>query len=185
MQKHPVVIEYVSSYRAIVKLMIGAWLLEDDGDGLPITTWLGPRPLCSALCTFEVGDKLERTKLFQRPVELEFRADSDPGRADGLLRIGVIAVPVDEGQFRELCKICDGSPTFTYDAMGKPGISLGHRWAPVEWPRLEAIPNVSRELLERYESLCLGEFDRLFWGNPTEEAERLLRSVPGISGEQG
>ena len=59
------------------------------------------------------------------------------------------------------------------------GLSLGDRWFPAGPKMLEPIP-VGDDMEERFrefETACKPFFDRILYGDPTEEVERLLHEV--------
>ena len=123
------------------------------------------------------------------PVRLALRAQKNPGREKGLLRVVLAAAPTTS---RQEAAILDADRSLAegmalWDLPDEQiGLSLGDRWFPAGPEMLEPIP-VGEDLGERlsdFEAACKPFFDRILYGDPYEEVERLVGSV-GWQGREG
>jgi len=147
------------------------------------------------LCTCEYGLDDSRVLLdgpyFRAPVVLGFQADRIIGAERGLLCIDLCAAPTSAEQEAVLLDLERSGgdrirPWRLPNDDERRACPLGRVWLPAGPDMLGPIdidtPTVMQDL-QAFENGVKPFIDRILYGDPSEEAARLLRSVPGIGSE--
>ncbi len=148
-----------------------------------MSVMMGERVLSTCTYTWEHGRRLLEGPFFLEPVFLGLLAVKSAGRERGLLRVALVAGPTCPEQEAFLMDL----DTLGEESLGlwtlpgdHPGLPLGERWFPAGPDVLRPIatdsPTFAGEL-EEFGNACKLFFDRILYGDPSEEAERLLASI--------
>lgn len=128
------------------------------------------------------GHALLKGNILDDPVRLALHAQTEPGRERGLLRIALWAAPTTMIQ-EALLLDADRSLPETMALRPLPddqvGFPIGERWFPADEELLTPIPvddDTPQRLLVHTRRLQ-PYFHQILYGQPSEEVERLLRSV--------
>lgn len=156
--------------------------------GLAISVLAGDRTLSKGDYTYARGHALLESSVFEDPLRVALLAGKSHGAERGMLRVALAGAPTtitQEAELRDIDKrLPDGLALWTLPE-DQIGVPLGERWFPAGPRVLRPIPvdspSFEADLLE-FRELCNPFFHRILFGEPTEEAERLLRSIPGLGG---
>lgn len=114
------------------------------------------------------------------PVRLALCAFKSAGREKGLLRVAIAAAPTTVVQEAKILD-ADRSLPETMALWQLPddqiGVRLGDRWfpaGPAVFAPVPVGPDMGEQLLQ-FEAACRPFFNRVLYGDPTEEVERFLR----------
>jgi hypothetical protein len=116
------------------------------------------------------------------PLTIALRAQTTPGRDKGLLRVVLAAAPTTALQ-EAIIVDADRSLPETMALWSLPeeqiGISLGDLWFPAGEKVFAPVPAGPdhAERFAEFDAACREVFDRILYGNPAEEVERLLTEV--------
>ena len=171
-----------------LSVRIESYHLRHDGPGaqMPVVYTLsfrlGERELSRMDYPHGPARVLLDTSVLDDPVRIAMRAQKSPGRERGLLRIVLAAAPTTDIQEAIIMdadhSLPDGMALWDLPE-GRVGLSLGDRWLSAGPDVLTPIPigeDMGARLLE-FEGSCKDFFDRILYGDPCEEINRLLSSV--------
>lgn len=159
---------------------------EDPDANVPI--WytlafhLGARRLSRINYSPDSARALLKGGILDDPVFIALMADKEPGRERGLLRVALAAAPTTDLQEALLVdahrSLPEGMALWNLPE-DQVGFGLGECWLPAAGEVLEPIPIGEHiaPMLRKFEDSCKPFFDRILFGDPAEEVERLLRSI--------
>jgi len=119
------------------------------------------------------------------PMLIALQAQTSPRRDEGLLRIALAAAPTTDEQEAILIdahrSLPEGMALWELPE-DRIGVGLGDLWLPAGPRVFDPVP-VGPEHAARFAEFgtaCQEFFDRILYGDPTEEVERLLESVSEV-----
>lgn len=153
-----------------------------------VSFWMGERRLSELEYPYETAKLLVEGPVLDEPVILGLIAQTSPGRSRGKLRIVVTGVPTTEVQEAQILD-ADRTLTSTLALWFLPddhvGLRFGDRWFPAGEDVLAPVEHgpdlVAR--LDEFGDRLQPFFDRILYGNPAQEVDRLIRSLPTLESE--
>lgn len=144
--------------------------------------WMGERWLSEFDYPHDAARLLVDGPILQDPVRLAMIAQTWPGREQGRLRIvlaGASTVEIQEAQVLHADRTLPSTLALWPLPDDEVGLRFGDRWfpaAPEVLAPVEEGPDVGSRL-DEFGTRLQPFFDRLLYGDPTEEVEALIRSV--------
>lgn len=161
-------------------------MVEDPPEGmLPLTFWVDRHPVASHWYPVGVYQAIRESPFFAEPLGLAFGAIY-PRETPGWMSCNVSAVGLSDGQVQALLHLGDIKPIgapLVHPGLGRVALLLGYHWLSIPDPLRRALVTESDEAREWAADMAERAFSWILYGDPEEQAARLLASIPGIRGE--